>query len=122
MINQIYSCIQAELMASRLRTSNISNLAFSHPLPLECDLEVSQFEGGCILAVDAFWRVDAFLVAKSERTSKLKGQVWGFSDLVILPGKVQLRGRWDCDGILKSRRLVIPIKTQCRCVFRRPFM
>ena len=39
MINQVYSRMQAELMASRLRNSNISNLALSLPFPLECALE-----------------------------------------------------------------------------------
>jgi len=39
MINQIYSRMQAELMASGLRTSNVSNPAFSRPFPLECFLQ-----------------------------------------------------------------------------------
>jgi len=39
MINQIYSRMQAELMASRLRTRNASNPAFSLLFLLECVLQ-----------------------------------------------------------------------------------
>ena len=39
MINQVYSRMQAVLMASRLRTNNASNLASSFPFPLECVLQ-----------------------------------------------------------------------------------
>ena len=39
MINQIYSRMQAELMASGLCTSNVSNPAFSPRFPLEFVLQ-----------------------------------------------------------------------------------